>query len=52
MMSIISLAINGTEGVVSGMSIDKVLFNELISILDFNIDLEQVKDNLSENARK
>lgn len=32
--------------------VDKVLFNELISILDFNIDLEQVKDNLSENARK
>ena len=29
MMSIISLAINGTEGVVSGMSIDKVLFNDI-----------------------
>lgn len=34
------------------LTVDKVLFNELISILDFNIDLEQVKDNLSENARK
>ena len=34
------------------LTVDKVLFNELISILDFNIDLELVKDNLSEIARK
>ena len=27
-------------------------FQKKPPILDFNIDLEQVKDNLSENARK
>ena len=34
------------------LTVDKVFFYELFSILYFNIDLEHVKDNLSENARK